>query len=119
SASVAMTTQAVARGGALPILVQDGVLAFVLMALSILSQVDHRPNDPKTDVWSYLLAVVGMGALTWRRTNPVTVLVVTTVAAVLMSSLGYADAGLPWAAMIAFYSVSPYAHRQSRLVAFL
>jgi len=114
-----MIKEAVRRVRALPILVQDGVLAFVLMALSILSQVDHRPNDPKTDVWSYLLAVVGMGALTWRRTNPVTVLVVTTVAARLMRSLGYADAGLPWAAMIAFYSVSAYAHRQSRLVAFL
>ncbi|HZY07427.1 MAG TPA: hypothetical protein VFE69_06760, partial [Ilumatobacteraceae bacterium] len=71
TASVAMIKEAVRRVRALPILVQDGVLAFVLMALSILSQVDHRPNDPKTDVWSYLLAVVGMGALTWRRTNPV------------------------------------------------
>ena len=93
-----MIKQAVRRVRALPILVQDGVLAFVLMALSILSMVDHRPNDPKTDVWSYTLAVVGMGALIWRRTHPVTVLVVTTTAAVLMSSLGYADAGLPWAA---------------------
>jgi len=64
-----MIKEAVRRVRALPILVQDGVLAFVLMALSILSQVDHRPNDPKTDVWSYLLAVVGMGALTWRQSH--------------------------------------------------
>jgi len=114
-----MIKEAVRRIRALPVLVQDGALALILMALSILSMVDHRPQDPKTDVWSYLIAIVGMGALTWRRRYPVAVLVVTTTAAVTISSLGYAEAGLPWSAMIAFYSVAGYARRHTRYVAFL
>src|SRR6185295_19363838 len=40
-------------------------------------------------------------------------------AAVLMSSLGYGEAGLPFAAMIAFYSVAAHARRRIRLIAFL
>jgi signal transduction histidine kinase len=114
-----MIKEAVRRVRALPVVVQDGAMALILMALSIYSLIDHRPNDPKTDIWSYVIAIIGMGALTWRRTNPVAVLVVSTAAAVAMSSLGYGEAGLPWAAMIAFYSVAAYARRQTRLVAFL
>jgi signal transduction histidine kinase len=107
------------RVRALPLLVQDGAVALVLMALSIISLVDHAPTDPKTDVWAYLLAVVGMGALSWRRTNPLGTLIVAAGAAVAMSSLGYGEAGLPIAAMIAFYSVAAYTGRSIRLVAFL
>ena len=108
-----------ARAHALPIVVQDGALALVLMVWSVLSLVDHRPNDPKTDFWAYFLAIVGMGSLTWRRTNPLAVLVVTASAAVAMSSFGYGEAGLPFAAMIAFYSVAAHARQRLRLVAFL
>ncbi len=36
-----------------------------------------------------------------------------------MSSLGYGEAGLPLAAMIAFYSVAAHARRRIRLIAFL
>jgi len=114
-----MIKGAVRRVRALPVVVQDGAMALILMALSVYSLIDHRPNDPKTDIWSYVIAIIGMGALTWRRTNPVAVLIVSTAAAVAMSSLGYGEAGLPWAAMIAFYSVAAYARRQTRLVAFL
>ena len=108
-----------ARARALPIVVQDGALALVLLVWSVLSLVDHRPNDPKTDFWAYFIAVVGMGSLTWRRTNPLAVLIVTASAAVAMSSLGYGDAGLPFAAMIGFYSVAAHARQRLRLVAFL
>jgi signal transduction histidine kinase len=107
------------RVRALPIRVQDGVVALVLMALSISSLLDHNPNELKTDFWAYAIAVVGMGSLTWRRTNPLGTLIVAAGAAVTMSSLGYGEAGLPFAAMIAFYSVAAHARRRIRLVAFL
>jgi len=108
-----------ARVRALPLRVQDGAVAVVLMAFSIASLVDHNPNDPKTDFWAYAIAVVGMGALAWRRTNPLGTLIVSAGAAVAMSSLGYGEAGLPFAAMVAFYSVAAHARRRIRLVAFL
>lgn len=107
------------RVRALPIRVQDGVVALVMMALSIASLADHNPGDLKTDFWAYAIAVVGMGALAWRRTNPLGTLVVSAGAAVAMSSLGYGEAGLPLAAMVAFYSVAAHARRRIRLVAFL
>jgi signal transduction histidine kinase len=108
-----------ARVRALPLQVQDGAVALVLMVLSIASLLDSNPNDLKTDFWAYAIAVIGMGALTWRRTNPLGTLVVSAGAAVAMSSLGYGEAGLPFAAMIAFYSVAAHARRRIRLVAFL
>ncbi len=107
------------RVRALPVRVQDGFVALVLMALSLASLFDHNPNDLKTDFWAYAIAVVGMGALTWRRTNPLGTLIVSAGAAVAMSSLGYGEAGLPFAAMIAFYSVAAHARRRIRLIAFL
>jgi hypothetical protein len=73
-----MIKGAVRRVRALPVVVQDGAMALILMALSVYSLIDHRPNDPKTDIWSYVIAIIGMGALTWRRTNPVAVLIVST-----------------------------------------
>jgi signal transduction histidine kinase len=108
-----------ARVRALPIVVQDGVVALVLLTLSIVSLVHRRAGDPKTEVWTYCLVVVGMAALAWRRTNPLRTLVITAGAAVAMSSLGYGDAGVPYASMIAFYSVAAHALRRTRVVAFL
>lgn len=113
-----MMKELVRRARDLPVLVQDGAVAAVMLVLSVLSLVDHRPNDPKTVFSAYLLAVVGMGALAWRRVNPVAVLVLTTAAAVTMSSLGYEEAGLPIAAVFAFYSVAANSPRRARLVAF-
>jgi signal transduction histidine kinase len=95
------------------------VLALILMVLSISSLIDHNPGDLETDFWAYAIAVVGMGALTWRRTNPLGTLIVAAGAAVAMTSLGYGEAGLPFAAMIAFYSVAAHARRRIRLIAFL
>ncbi len=46
-------------------------------------------------------------------------MVVTVGAAVALSSLGLGEAGLPFAAVIAFYSVAAHARRRTRLVAFL
>ena len=107
------------RVRSLPIRVQDGAIAAVMLTLSIISLVDRRPGDSKTDVWVYVIAIVGMSALTWRRTNPLATLVVTTAAAVAMTVLGYDEAGLPYAAMLAFYSVAAHAKRRTRVVAFL
>ena len=107
------------RVRSLPIRVQDGAIAALMLTLSIISLVDRRPGDSKTDFWVYVIAIVGMSALTWRRTNPLATLVVTTTAAVAMTSLGYDEAGLPYAAMLAFYSVAAHAKRRTRVVAFL
>jgi signal transduction histidine kinase len=114
-----MIKEILRRVRALPLLVQDGAVALILMSLSIVSLVDHAPTDPKTDIWAYLLVVVGMGSLSWRRTSPLGTLIFAAGAAVAMSGLGYGEAGLPIAAMIAFYSVAAYTGRRIRLVAFL
>jgi signal transduction histidine kinase len=106
------------RVRALPAVVHDGAGALVLMTLSVLALVDHNPGEPKSDVFAYALVIVGMGALTWRRSNPLVVLVVSAAAAVTMSSAGYEEAGLPFAAIIAFYSVAAYARRRIRVLAF-
>jgi signal transduction histidine kinase len=103
----------------LPVLVQDGAIAAVMLLLAILALADHRPSEPKVDLWAYVLVVVGMGALAWRRANPVAVLVLATAAAVTMSSLGYEEAGLPIAALFAFYSVAANSPRRVRLIGFL
>jgi signal transduction histidine kinase len=108
-----------ARARALPTVVRDGAIALVMLVLSIASLVDHNPGDPKNDGWAYVIAVIGMGAVTWRRTNPLAVLVVTSAAGVAIASLGYEEAGVPLAALLSFYSLAAYARRRLRLVACL
>jgi signal transduction histidine kinase len=103
----------------LPIRLKDGAVASVMLTLSIISLANRHPDDPKTDLWAYALAGIGIAALIWRRTNPMGTLVVTAAAAVAMGSLGYGDAGVPYATMIAFYSVAAYAKRRTRVIAFL
>jgi signal transduction histidine kinase len=104
---------------ALPMLIQDGAIALVFLLLSLDSLANRGPDDPKTNVVAYLIAIAGMSALTWRRRYPVATLLVATAAAVAMSSLGYGDAGVPLAAMFAFYSVAAHARRRNRGFAFV
>jgi signal transduction histidine kinase len=108
-----------ARFHALPVIVQDGVLAVVMLTLSIISIVTRGPDDPRSGLWAYVIVVVGVSALTWRRIHALGAMVVAVGAAVALSSLGMGDAGLPFVAVIAFYSVAAYARRRTRLVAFL
>ena len=109
----------VRRARALPIVVQDGALAFVMLTLSIISLVTRPADSFKSGFWAYVIVVVGVSALTWRRIRPLGAMVVAVGAAVALSSLGMGDAGLPFVAVIAFYSVAAYARRRARLVAFL
>lgn len=107
------------RVDALPDVVQDVALAFAVLTLSIISIVTRGPHDPRTSIWAYVIVVVGASGLAWRRTHALAAMVVTVGAAVTLSSLGLGDAGLPFAAMIAFYSVAAHARRRIRLIAFL
>ena len=107
------------RARALPIIVQDGALAFVMLVLSITSIVTRGAAGPKSGPWAYVIVVVGVSALTWRRIHSLAAMVVAVGAAVALSSLGLGDAGLPFVAVIAFYSVAAYARRRTRVVAFL
>ncbi len=107
------------RVRAVPIRVQDGALAAALLVPSFLSIAHRQAGDPKSGFWAYAIAFVGLGALTFRRTNPLGTLVVTSAAAVAMTSLGYGDAGVPYASMIAFYSVAAHAKRRIRVLAFV
>jgi len=107
------------RARALPIVVQDGGLAFVMLVLSIISIVTRPADGAKSGVWAYVIVIVGTSALTWRRIHPLAAMVVTVGAAVALSSLGYGDAGLPFAAVIAFYSVAAHARRRTRLLSFV
>jgi signal transduction histidine kinase len=109
----------VRRARALPIVVQDGVLAGVMLVLSVISIVTRGPDDFRSGPWAYVIVVVGVSALTWRRIHSLGAMVVAVGAAVALSSLGMGDAGLPFVAVIAFYSVAAYARRRTRLVAFL
>ena len=106
------------RARALPVMVQDGALALLMLVLSIISIVTRPDDGPKSGVWAYVIVVIGVSALTWRRIHPLAAMIVTVGAAVALSSLGYGDAGLPFAAVIAFYSVAAHARRRTRLAAF-
>jgi signal transduction histidine kinase len=107
------------RARALPIVAQDGALAFLMLVLSIISIVTRPADGPKSGFWAYAIVVVGVSALTWRRIHSLAAMVVTVGAAVALSSLGYGDAGLPFAAVIAFYSVAAHARRRTRLLSFV
>ena len=90
-----------------------------MLVLSVISIVTRGPDDPRSGFWAYVIVVVGVSALTWRRIHSLGAMVVAVGAAVALSSLGMGDAGLPFVAVIAFYSVAAYARRRTRLVAFL
>ena len=107
------------RARSLPVVVQDGALAILMLVLSVISIVTRPDDVPEPGIWAYVIVVIGVSALTWRRVHSLAAMVVTVGAAVALSSLGYGDAGLPFAAMIAFYSVAAHARRRIRVVAFL
>ena len=103
----------------LPPMVQDGALAFVMAVASVASLVDVSPGEGQPDALTYLLAVVGMGAVAWRRRNPLGALVVATAALLTISARGDGEAGLSWAIVVLFYAVAAHARRRTRVLAFL
>ncbi len=103
----------------LPPMVQDGALAFVMAVASVASLVDVSPGEGQPDALTYLLAVIGMGAVAWRRRNPLGALVVATAALLTISARGDGEAGLSWAIVVLFYAVAAHARRRTRVLAFL
>ena len=93
----------------------DRVLAVAFAIISVvaltLADPDHVNRTP--DIWAYLLVIVGMGSLAWRRQYPFTVLVVTSVCVVGLTAPGYPEAGLPFAVFIAFYTAAAYGRRRN------
>ncbi|MGD9703072.1 MAG: sensor histidine kinase [Acidimicrobiia bacterium] len=100
-------------------MVQDGALALVMAITSVASLIDVSTGERTPDALTYLAAVVGMGALAWRRVNPLAAFVVATVAIVTVSGRGHGEAGLPFALVLLFYAVAAHARRRTRVLAFL
>jgi signal transduction histidine kinase len=95
-------------------LVVDSVLAGLLTIAGLVS-LSARPtaaSPTPSDIWAYLLVVVGFGALAVRRRYPITVLAVVTAAASAYVLRDYVDNGLPVIALIALYTVASLAPRR-------
>ena len=103
----------------LPPMVQDGALAFAMAVASVASLLDVSPGEGQPDALTYLVAVIGMGAVAWRRRNPLGALVVATAAVLTISVRGDGEAGLSWAVVVLFYAVAAHARRRTRVLAFL
>jgi signal transduction histidine kinase len=93
----------------------DRVLAVSFAIISVvaltLADPDHVNRTP--DIWAYLLVIMGMGSLAWRRQYPFAVLVVTSVCVVGLTAPGYPEAGLPFSVFIAFYTAAAYGRRRN------
>jgi signal transduction histidine kinase len=99
--------------GANPLVV-DSILAGLLTIAGILS-LSARPSSvhpTPSDVWAYLLVLLGFGALALRRRYPITVLAVVTATASVYVLRDYVENGLPVIALIALYTVASLAPRR-------
>lgn len=113
-----MTDRLAAWFATVPILVKDGLFAAVLLTGSVLGLTHDSGSKRPTDIGAYALAIVGMSVLTFRRRFPWATMIVSTIAVVAMSSIGYNEAGLPFGTAIAFYSLAAHARRRTRALAF-
>jgi hypothetical protein len=93
----------------------DRVLAISFTIISVAALTFAGPDEAgrAPDIWAYLLVIVGMGSLAWRRQYPFTVLVVTAVCVVGLTAPGYPEAGLPFSVFIAFYTAAAYGRRRN------
>ena len=99
--------------GANPLVVDSGLAG--LLAVAGLVTLSARPTAARptpSDVWAYLLVLLGFGALALRRRYPITVLAVVTAAASAYVLRDYVDNGLPVIALIALYTVASLAPRR-------
>ena len=100
---------------------RDGLLALSSAALSLASLAGKVSQVPGADDESVpfvsadsvglTLVLLGSLPLVWRRRAPLAVLAVTAISAFLVESLGYAPPPLPFAVLIALFTVaqvSPY-----------
>lgn len=92
----------------------DAALTLVLVALTMISLAapshgaDARASNPD----AYLLGLVGVAPLLWRRTRPIAVLAATAAAALLAVVLHHPETTLTLAPLVAAYSVGAYASSQ-------
>lgn len=96
--------------------VTDALMAGVVLAIELFDahgSLDGEPLDPvagwnttqNTDLWAFVLVLLGCGALYWRRTRPVTTLAVATVAFSLFVLRDF-ELGMFLAPMVALYTVA-------------
>jgi signal transduction histidine kinase len=87
--------------------------ALAIVAIVALSLAGAEEGTRAPDAWAYVLAVVAMGSLAWRRQYPFTVMVVSATSTVTLTALGYPEAGAPFAVFIAFYTAAAYGQRRN------
>jgi signal transduction histidine kinase len=83
--------------------VADGSLALVVAGLSLVQVI--RPGEV-ADLTAAALAVMGGLSLAWRRTAPMTVLIVSAACFCVYQSMHFAHPALPFAMLIALYTVA-------------
>jgi signal transduction histidine kinase len=97
--------------------VADSLLAVFVTAVSV-PALWHTPSasDPVVyrdpSVLGFLLLVCANLPVAWRRRNPMLVVGLTFVPAVLYESLGFPGANGPWGALIALYTVAAHCDRR-------
>jgi hypothetical protein len=96
--------------------VTDALIAGVVLAIELFDaygSLDGEPMDPvagwnttqNTDLWAFVLVLLGCGALYWRRTRPVTTLAVATAAFAVFVLRDF-ELGMFLAPMVALYTVA-------------
>jgi signal transduction histidine kinase len=101
----------------------DAVLAAALTTVSILSlwvtvsyiEVDFR----EPDLLGVLLSAASTLPIAWRRRYPMTVLILTGCATVLISALNYAQSSSGIGLLVALYTVAAYTRRLRSLAALI
>ena len=85
----------------------DTLIAAVVLVVSATSFVLPRSGGlPPVTWWSYGFAVLAAAALVWRRRRPLAVLVVCVLAGWVDTVLGGIGQPVPWAGLVAGYTVA-------------
>ncbi|MEZ7124641.1 sensor histidine kinase [Nonomuraea sp. AD125B] len=96
--------------------VADAVLACLLFAaVALTHQLWEHPRWPAFDAMALVMTALIWLPLAWRRTAPMTVLLVTTAAFLLYLLAGHVPGVIFWSPVLAFYSLA--AAREARATA--
>lgn len=96
--------------------VADAVLACLLFAaVALTHQLWEQPRWPAFDAMALVMTALIWLPLAWRRTAPMTVLLVTTAAFLLYLLAGHVPGVIFWSPVLAFYSLA--AAREARATA--
>ena len=99
-------------------MIPDSLLAAFLVVIGVAALAGgtvDSVHDRPPDALGYLLVVVGMGCLAWRRRHPIVVLGVAATATTAFTALRYPEGPLPIACLIALYTVATLATRRRSL----